>query len=169
MSQWSRQELLDAFHAHEDRVAQCVASGDWSSYVESYPEDVHYIEHVYGTMDGHAAVKEWIIKTMTSFPGSEMTGFPSSWVTVDEEKGWIIAEVDNPMRDPGDGSHHAMGNISIFRYAGNGKFREQEDIYNPMEFFEMAAGYARACAANGTLSAQAAAWCAKFGVQVDAG
>lgn len=166
MTTWTRHELLDAFHAHEDRVRACVATGDWSSYVESYTPDVHYIEHVYGTMDGHEAVGQWIQRTMTSFPGSEMTGFPATWVSVDVEKGWIIAEVDNPMRDPGDGSHHAMGNISIFRYAGDGKFREQEDIYNPMEFFAMAAEYARTCAAHGTLTPQARTWAAKFGVEL---
>lgn len=166
MTTWTREELLEAFAAHEGRVQQCVDTGDWSTYIDSYTEDVRYIEHVYGTMTSLEAVNEWIIKTMTSFPGSEMTGFPSKWVTVDVEKGWIIAEVDNPMRDPGDGSQHGMGNISIFRYAGEGKFREQEDVYNPMEFFAMASEYAKVCAANGTLSGQAERWAAKFGVEL---
>lgn len=163
---WSREELLSAHAAYEDRVRRCVATGNWDHYVDSFVPDAHYIEHVYGTFDGHDEIRRWINRTMTSFPGSEMVAFPAKWVVVDEEKGWIITEVDNPMRDPGDGSVHAIGNLTILRYAGDGLFREQEDVYNPMEFHAMAAGYVKACLANGTLSDDGARWAAKYGVEV---
>src|SRR3546814_7547903 len=35
-----------------------------------------------------------------------MVAFPANWHTVDveRERGWVICEVANPMRDPGDGT-----------------------------------------------------------------
>ncbi len=162
----TRAELLNAFDAHQQRVALCVQTGDWNHYLGSFTHDVTYIEHAFGRFHGHEEVRSWILATMNSFPGNEMTGFPPKWTVVDEEKGWIITEVDNPMRDPGDGSRHATGNITILRYAGEGLFCEQEDVYNPLEFFAMSTAYVQACAEHGTLSADAAAWAAKYRVDV---
>ena len=45
-----------------------------------------------------------------------------------------IRELDNPMRDPGDGTIISATNISIVTYAGDGKWCRQEDIYNPLRF-----------------------------------
>ena len=50
---------------------------------------------------------------------------------IDEPTGRVICELDNPMRDPGDGTIITATNISIVTYAGDGKWRRQEDIYNP--------------------------------------
>ena len=46
----------------------------------------------------------------------------------------VICELDNPMRDPGDGTIISATNISIVTYAGDGKWRRQEDVYNPLRF-----------------------------------
>ena len=47
------------------------------------------------------------------------------------EKGWIICEVMNRMRDLGDGKIYQEPNITILHYAGKGKFKYEEDAYNP--------------------------------------
>ena len=44
-----------------------------------YTGDVDYIEHALGTMKGREQVRDWIYRTMTTFPGSHMTAFPSLW------------------------------------------------------------------------------------------
>ena len=41
-------------------------------------------------------------------------------VGIDEPTGRIICELDNPMRDPGDGTIISATNISIVTYAGDG-------------------------------------------------
>ena len=53
-----------------------------------------------GTMKGRDEVRAWITKTMSTFPGSYMTEFPSLWSVIDEDTGRVICELDNPMRDP---------------------------------------------------------------------
>ena len=45
------------------------------------------------------------------------------------------------MADPGDGSVHEEGNFTLLKYAGNGKWKYEEDVYNPAKFAEMVGKY----------------------------
>ena len=72
--------------------------------------------------------------------------------------GWIIGEIQNVMRDPGDGSRHESPNLTILHYAGAGRFRYEEDVYNPARFVAMVAGWARVAGAYGPLPADATDW-----------
>ena len=56
---------------------------------------------------------------------------------IDEERGWVITEILNRMKDPGDGSIHEASNVTILKYAGGGKWSSEEDVYNPARFIEM--------------------------------
>ena len=164
MPSWSREELAAAFAHYQDVVARCAANGDWAPYADLFVEDATYVEHAFGTLHGRDEIRAWVTRTMTAFPGNVMTSFPANWMIVDEERGWVVCEIGNPMRDPGDGTVISPANLTILRYAGDGLWREEEDVYNPMEFFEMAKGYVRRCHELGTLSPAAAAWGEKFGV-----
>lgn len=128
-----------------------------------YTPDVDYIEHAMGTMKGRDEVRAWITKTMTSFPGSHMTEFPALWAVFDEDTGRVICELDNPLRDPGDGTIISATNISIITYAGDGLWSRQEDIYNPARFGEAAMRWCTKARALGTLDDGAAAWLNHFG------
>jgi hypothetical protein len=48
------------------------------------------------------------------------------------------------MDDPGDGTVHQDYNFTLLKYAGNGRFSYEEDIYNPMSFGKMIAGWTKA-------------------------
>ena len=74
----------------------------------------------------------------------------------------VICELDNPMRDPGDGTIISATNISIVTYAGDGKWRQQEDIYNPLRFVKATVKWCRKAEELGTLPDVAAEWMAKF-------
>lgn len=106
-----------------------------------------------------------IQQTMTTFPGSHMVAFPSLWSVIDESTGRIICELDNPMRDPGDGSVIGATNISIITYAGDGRWCRQEDIYNPLRFLKAALKWCRRAQELGTLDADAARWLRENGGQ----
>ena len=102
---------------------------------------------------------------MTTFPGSHMVEFPSLWSVIDEPTGRIIMELDNPMRDPGDGSVITATNISIITYAGDGLWRRQEDIYNPLRFLKAGMKWCRKAQELGTLDDDAARWMREMGAQ----
>ena len=156
--QFPTSELASAFAQFERTVARAAQTHDWDAWVQHYTPDVEYVEHAAGTMRGRDEVRTWITRTMTTFPGSHMVEFPSLWSVIDEPTGRVIMELDNPMRDPGDGSVITATNISIITYAGDGLWRRQEDIYNPLRFVRAALKWCRKAEQLGTLDEDAAAF-----------
>lgn len=162
---FSHDELSAAFETFEQTVAVAADTRNWDAWVAHYTPDVDYVEHAAGTMHGRDAVRTWIRKTMTTFPGSHMTAFPSLWSVIDEPTGRIICELDNPMADPGDGTIISATNISILTYAGDGLWRRQEDIYNPLRFAAAAMKWCKKAQQLGTLDDDAARWMQQYGGQ----
>ena len=155
---FTRDELAAAFQTFEQTVDRAAKTQDWDAWVAHYTDDVTYVEHAAGTMHGRAEVREWIYRTMTVFPGSYMTAFPSLWTVIDEPTGRVICELDNPMRDPGDGTIITATNISILTYAGGGLWSRQEDVYNPLRFLSAARKWCKKAQELGTLDDEAAEW-----------
>ena len=166
---FSRAELAEAFATFEATVDAAARTRDWDGWVAHYTPDVDYIEHAMGTMKGRDQVRGWIYRTMTTFPGSHMTAFPSLWHVIDEDTGRVICELDNPMRDPGDGTIISATNISIITYAGDGQWSRQEDVYNPLRFLAAGMKWCRKAADLGTLDDEAAAWMRHSGGAKDQG
>ncbi|BCO38288.1 nuclear transport factor 2 family protein [Mycobacterium heckeshornense] len=162
---FSRAELVRAFDAYEQTVARAAETRDWEAWVQQYTPDVEYVEHAAGTMRGRDEVLAWISATMSTFPGSHMVAFPSLWSVIDEPTGRIICELDNPMVDPGDGTVISATNISILTYAGDGLWRRQEDIYNPLRFMRAAMKWCKKAQELGTLDEDAARWMQQHGGQ----
>ncbi len=160
---FTRTELEQAFDRFEETVAHAAETRDWDPWVDQYTPDVLYIEHAAGTWSGREEVRAWIWKTMGSFPGSHMTAFPALWSVIDEPTGRIICELDNPMRDPGDGTIISATNISIVTYAGDGLWSRQEDIYNPLRFVSATLRWCRKAQELGTLPDEAAKWMRRYG------
>ena len=137
MGTWTREELEREFELYKARGA----TGDWSAWADQFTEDAEYVEHNYGVFKGREAIREWIVETMTTWPGNEMPLFPIEWHIVDDERGWIVAKIWNRMQDPGDGSIHQAYNFTLLKYAGDGKWSYEEDIYNPASFADMIKSY----------------------------
>ena len=152
MGQWSRDEIESAFRQHEQVVDEIGKTWDWSRFADEFTEDATYVEHVYGTMRGRESIREWIVSTMNTFPGSEMPLFPTSWHAIDDERGWVFCEVLNRMRDPGDGSIHQRPTITVLKYAGDGLWSYEEDAYNPLNFMAMVQEYVQRCKTLDTMS-----------------
>ncbi len=149
MGRWSREELEAAFADYQERAAEAARSGDWGPWVEQFTEDATYIEHHFGTFSGRREIGEWITTTMADYPGRDMDAFPIEWAVIDEERGWVVCQVWNRMRDPGDGSLHQEYNFTLLKYAGNGKWSYEEDVYNPLRFGAMVAEWEAAGGAPG--------------------
>lgn len=164
-TRFSRAELEAAFVIFEQTVAGAAASRDWDAWVGHYTPDVDYVEHAMGTMKGRDEVRSWINRTMTSFPGSHMTSFPALWSVFDDQTARVICELDNPMRDPGDGTIISATNISIITYAGDGLWSRQEDIYNPMRFLQAGMTWCKKAQQLGTLDDAAQQWMTQYGGQ----
>ncbi len=147
-------EIEDAFVAYQETVAGIARAGEWERFADLFTEDATYVEHAFGTFTGREAIRDWVVATMTSFPGDTMTSFPMAWHVVDLPTSRVICEVRNLMPDPGDGSAHEASNLTILTYGGDGLWACEEDVYNPMRFAQMATTWARVADAHGRLSAE---------------
>lgn len=130
-------EIEAAFDHYKAVAAEAGRTAEWGPFADLFTEDVVYIEHHYGRLEGREAVREWIIPAMGVWPTTRMTSFPWNWHVIDVDNGWVIGEVANVMDDPGDGKTYEAANWTRLIYAGDGLFREEEDVYNPAEFAEM--------------------------------
>jgi hypothetical protein len=157
-------ELAAAFEHYQDTVRRACATGDWTLFAGLFTDDAQYNEHAYGCFSGRAAIEQWAVRTMTSFPGNAMVAFPMSWAVFDQERGWIVCEVQNVMVDPGDGELHQSPNLTILHYAGDNRFSYEEDVYNPARFMEMVARWSAVAEAHGRLPDDARPWVAKYGI-----
>jgi hypothetical protein len=160
---FSRAELESAFEHYQATVRRTVAERDWALFAGVFTEDASYNEHAYGRFQGRAAIAEWAVRTMTTFPGNAMVEFPITWSVLDPDRGWIVCEVQNVMPDPGDGGAHRSPNLTILHYAGDNLFSYEEDVYNPMRFTEMVARWAAVADAHGRLPEDARPWLARYG------
>jgi hypothetical protein len=136
-ARWSRSELEGAFADYEAAAERAASTGDWNPWADKFTEDAEYVEHLYGTMQGREEIRSWITKTMSTYPGSDMVAFPVEWAIFDEDRGWVVMQVWNRMADPGDGSIHQAYNFTLLKYAGDGLWSCEEDIYNPAHFVSM--------------------------------
>jgi hypothetical protein len=137
MARWPREEIEEAFDKYQAAALKGAQSGNWRDWANCFTEDATYNEHLYGRFWGRKRIFDWISKTMAKPPVDEMNAFPVSWYSIDEEKGWVFAEVMNRMADLGDGNIYQAPNITILHYAGNGLFKYEEDAYNPANMGEM--------------------------------
>jgi hypothetical protein len=160
---FSAEEITEAYAELHRRVQGYVDAGDWTGFADNFTEDAVYVEHAYGTFRGRDEIRAWSTRTMTTFPGGIMTGFPLAWQMVDVPTSRLICEVRNLMPDPGDGSLHEASNLTILTYAGDGLWSREEDIYNPMRFARMSLGWATTALEHGHLSEDGQAFLARFG------
>lgn len=156
-------ELDDAFAGFQRTVAEVAVSRDWDRWADQFTLDAQYVEHAYGTFTGREAIRKWVTATMTSFPGSHMTEYPALWHVSDPATGRVICEVDNPMRDPGDGSVFTATNLTVLTYAGDGLWSGEEDVYNPIEFGRMTYAWCERADSCGTLDGPARTWMQTYG------
>jgi hypothetical protein len=155
-------EIAAAYATFHEHVERFVATGDWSGYADLFTEDAVYIEHALGTFRGREQIRAWAVRTMTSYPGRVMTGFPLAWQVVDANAARLVCQVRNPMPDPGDGTMLEEPNITIMTYAGGGLFSGEEDVYNPFRFHQMALRWARIARAHGNADDDVLAWLDRF-------
>ena len=144
--------LQSGFERYVQAVEEIAASGEWSRFADLFTEDATYCEHVYGDFTGREEIRPWIVKTMTTYPGSDMVAFPPAWHVLDAPTNRVICEIRNLMRDPGDGSVHEASNITILTFDDAGNLTREEDIYNPQKFADMTRDWCRVADAHGNLS-----------------
>jgi hypothetical protein len=134
---FARAEIETAFAHYRQVAAEAASSGNWRPWADLFTENATYVEHLFGTFEGRERIFEWITKTMSTPPNTQMNAFPVQWWIIDEERGWVVCAIANRMADIGDGRVHEAINWTLLKYAGDNLWSSEEDLYNPLEFGEM--------------------------------
>jgi hypothetical protein len=140
---WTRDELQRAVDHFEEVGIRAFESGEREEWCQCFTEDVVHREHGfgYGTYEeelrGRDAVRRWINSFHGAFPIVHMVDFPMPWTVIDEQRGWVALEYLNIMEDPGDGRVYQERSRTRLKYAGDGKWRMEEDLYSPLRMRAM--------------------------------
>jgi ketosteroid isomerase-like protein len=105
----------------------------WDALADLFTEDATFIDPAWGRVDGSAALRSFFPESMAGLDGWT---FPHEWHLIEGDR--IVSRWLN--RLPGrraDGSYYECPGISIFDYAGGGKFSREEDILNMAHFREI--------------------------------
>ncbi len=123
MSTYSRDELEQAFRVYW-RTGAC--GEDWNAWANLFTEDCTYFEHWYGLMHGREAVRAWIVPVMAKYL-EIYTAY--EWHVIDAERGRVVFYVQNRRDHPGGKGTIDFPGVSIIEYAGNGRWKREEDYW----------------------------------------
>ena len=144
MPKWSGEELEAAFRHFVEATDRCFVSGDLEDWVNCFTDNVTFRDWGYGfnngwdmEINGRDAVRTWINGHCGVYPVNHMVAFPIPWYIIDEKKGWVVLEYRNIMADPGDGRDYQEKSYTRLKYAGDRRWRFEEDIYNPLRMRSM--------------------------------
>ena len=104
-------------------------SGDWEAWADLHTKDGVWVEHHLGTFHGRDAIKKAIVEVMAQAP-SDMR-FPVEWVMIDGDQ--VVYYPWQELPHPTGDEPFRFGCVTILKYAGDGQFSYQEDLYNPAE------------------------------------
>jgi ketosteroid isomerase-like protein len=136
-ARFPEKEVREAFEEYVRRAN----GNDWNGWVDLFTEDVLYVDHQFGVLHSREEIRKWMVPLMEQQP--EMRFIPS-WCALQGD----IAINYNWNRWPNpDGSHdphdrifqpavrddvypYQFPAVTITRYAGNGRFDYEEDLYS---------------------------------------
>lgn len=99
---------------------------DWERWPDHLTEDVLYVERVFGTMHGRAAVREWITKLMTV--RADVHGV-LNWYMVKGDR--VVLDMNNRYYHPVPGEPPIdFAGLTVLEYAGDGLFGYEEDYWD---------------------------------------
>ena len=134
MSSFSRQEIEQA---HESYVAMRdrAERGEvpWSALADFFTEDATFIDPAWGRYDGLDAIRRFLDESMAGLEGWE---FPHRWQMIEGDR-LVTCWMNRLPGQRADGSKYEAPGISTLYYAGEGRFRWEEDLLNMVHVNEL--------------------------------
>jgi SnoaL-like domain len=140
METFSREEIEGAFRTYWRAGA---VGEDWDAWADLFVDDAVYIEHVLGTLHGREAIRAWIKPIMARY-GELYTVY--EWHLIDETSGRVVVYMQNRRDHPSGRGVIDFPGITILHYAGNGRWRSEEDYWAVPRAQATVEEYAAACA-----------------------
>ncbi len=97
----------------------------WSDWPDSFTEDVHYVERVYGEMRGRETVRAWITGLMEH---NRHVHAVLNWHIIEGDR--VVVHMLNRYYSPAGGAPLDFPGVTILGYAGGGLFSYEEDWWS---------------------------------------
>ena len=140
MSQFPRDEVEAAFRHY---FLTGPVREDWIGWSQLFTDDAVYFDHFYGRFHGPHEIQLFLESTMmfgkhcyTALEWFDIEGDRIVW------KGWNRADHPDASQPPFE-----FPSLQIIHYAGDGKWRSEEDWWIQSEMKAFAKGYWKACQA----------------------
>jgi hypothetical protein len=116
-------EVERAFHRI---LTTGITDEDWVAWTELLTEDVLYVERLFGTMHGRAAVRAWITELMAA--RADVHGV-LNWYVVKGDR--VVFDMTNRIYHP-DPTQPPLdfAGLTVLQYAGDGLFGYEEDYWD---------------------------------------
>jgi SnoaL-like domain len=113
---------------------------DWAGWANLFTDDATYFDHFYGTFTGPEEITKFLEGTMGAAP---QVYSPLIFYVIDGTRVAykVFNRADNP--EPG-GAPIDFPSYQFIEYAGDGKWRSEEDVWIPAEMKQFAKRYAKA-------------------------
>jgi hypothetical protein len=121
-------EEVEAAVARYVAVREQIERGEatWTDLAQFFTDDIVYIDPAWGRVTGIDAVREFMVESMT---GLEDWRFPVDFTAIDGDNVVVKWRQILP-------SGHEQSGLSTLVYAGDGRFRYDEDLLNMTHVLE---------------------------------
>ncbi len=125
------QSAIERYLAVRDGIN--AGNGTWRDLAQFFTDDAVFVDPAWGRVEGLDEMKATVFGD--AMVGLESWKFPTDFYVIDGDA--IVVKWRQVM--PGtraDGSEYAQSGYSTLVYAGDGKFRYEEDLLNMVQVFE---------------------------------
>jgi ketosteroid isomerase-like protein len=130
----SREEVQDTLERYlAVRDAINAGNGTWRDLAQFFTDDAVFVDPAWGRVEGIEEMKQTVFGD--AMVGLESWTFPTDFFVIDGDT--VVVKWRQVM--PGqraDGSAYEQSGYSTLLYAGDGKFRYEEDLLNMAHVFE---------------------------------
>lgn len=105
----------------------------WSALGAYFTDGAVYIDSAWGRFEGRAAIERFMDESMV---GLETWRFPEEWTMAEGDRVVSMWWNELPGTDS-DGSPYRVAGLSVLRYAGDGKFDYEYDVFNMQQVLEV--------------------------------
>ncbi|AZG45421.1 nuclear transport factor 2 family protein [Gordonia insulae] len=132
-----RAEVEEAF---KEYVRVGLVGEDWEAWTKLFTEDATYFDHFYGTFTGHDEILRYIEGTMGAAPHVYSV---LVWYNVDGDR--VVYQIVNRADNPEPGAPPIdFPSWQVIQYAGDGRWKSEEDIWVMGEMKTFARTYSEA-------------------------
>jgi ketosteroid isomerase-like protein len=130
-----RSKEILATHERYVETRRQIETGElgWDTLADFFTDDATFVDPAWGRIQGIAEIRKFLVESMA---GLEDWRFPHLWHAVAGNR--LVTHWLN--RLPGrraDGSHYEAPGVSLFEYAGGGRFSSEMDLLNMVHVGEL--------------------------------